>query len=60
MIKSIIKKFIFAIGLISSLMTIDSWVESKSSKQQPNIKYEYNYYMNNTGSTENKITYYKK
>ncbi len=55
-----LSKILFIIGVIASLMTIDSWLESKYSKQEPSIKYEYNYYINNIESTEYKSIYYKK
>lgn len=44
-LKSIIAITVGTIGLISSLMTIDNWLEDRYSMKEPTIKYEYNYYI---------------
>lgn len=48
------------IGIISGLMTIDSYIESKFSKDTPSITIEQNYYIDNIEVIENNSTYYKK
>lgn len=67
MIKSIFKKIWIGIavgsvviGIISGLMTIDSWIESKFSKGTPSITIEQKYYIDNIEVIENNGTYYKK
>ncbi len=48
------------IGIISSAMTIDSYIENKFSKEAPSITIEQKYYINNTEVIENNGIYYKK
>lgn len=48
------------IGIISGLMTMDSYIESKFSKDTPGITIEQNYYIDNIEVIENNGIYYKK